>query len=197
MKELHVTIQAKNNLLLERRQELGLSQGRMAQLIGTNLDYYSALENMRLSPLTHKGKWRTTALKCAEYFDCSPEELFPKGIIAVDSSRAERTMDYDELSPPSLSEYGKRLLLLSEPESMVEANELAQQIRGLTTTLTPREEQVLQLRFGLNGQDLHTLNEVAEIYKVGPERIRQIESKALRKLRHPTRSRLLKAFVRT
>ncbi|RLE22099.1 MAG: hypothetical protein DRJ65_14620 [Acidobacteria bacterium] len=61
-------------------------------------------------------------------------------------------------------------------------------------SLTPREEQVLKLRFGIGDGTEHTLEEVGRTFNVTRERIRQIEYKALRKLRHPTRSQLLKPF---
>ena len=62
-------------------------------------------------------------------------------------------------------------------------------------TLTPREEMVLRLRFGLDDGRARTLEEVGREFKVTRERIRQIEAKALRKLRHPSRSRKLKDFL--
>jgi RNA polymerase sigma factor (sigma-70 family) len=62
-------------------------------------------------------------------------------------------------------------------------------------TLTPREERVLKMRFGLEDGTEHTLEEVGQIFAVTRERIRQIEAKALRKLRHPSRSRRLRAFL--
>ncbi len=62
-------------------------------------------------------------------------------------------------------------------------------------TLTPREESVIKMRFGLEDGSEHTLEEVGQSFQVTRERIRQIEAKALRKLRHPSRSRKLKAFV--
>jgi RNA polymerase primary sigma factor len=62
-------------------------------------------------------------------------------------------------------------------------------------TLSPREASVLRLRFGIDTDSDHTLEEVAEIFKATPERIRQIEAKALRKLRHPIRSKTLKTFT--
>jgi len=62
-------------------------------------------------------------------------------------------------------------------------------------TLTPREEKVIKMRFGLDDGSEHTLEEVGQSFAVTRERIRQIEAKALRKLRHPSRSRKLRAFL--
>lgn len=66
---------------------------------------------------------------------------------------------------------------------------------GVLKTLTPREERVLRLRYGLTDGRMHTLEEVGEEFNVTRERIRQIEAKALRKLRHPSRSKVLKDFL--
>jgi RNA polymerase primary sigma factor len=72
---------------------------------------------------------------------------------------------------------------------------LAEQTRKVLATLTPREEKVLRMRFGIGEKADHTLEEVGQDFAVTRERIRQIEAKALRKLRHPTRSRKLKNFI--
>jgi len=72
---------------------------------------------------------------------------------------------------------------------------LKDQISGVLDTLTPREQRVLRLRFGLDDGRARTLEEVGKEFKVTRERIRQIEAKALRKLRHPTRSRKLKDYL--
>ena len=74
---------------------------------------------------------------------------------------------------------------------------LAEQTRKVLATLTPREEKVLRMRFGIGEKADHTLEEVGQDFQVTRERIRQIEAKALRKLRHPTRSRKLKSFIET
>jgi len=74
---------------------------------------------------------------------------------------------------------------------------LAEQTRKVLATLTPREEKVLRMRFGIGEKADHTLEEVGQDFTVTRERIRQIEAKALRKLRHPTRSRKLKNFIDT
>ena len=72
---------------------------------------------------------------------------------------------------------------------------LREQIREVLHTLTPREEQVLKLRYGLEDGRTHTLEEVGKKFNITRERIRQIEAKALRKLRHPSRSKRLKDFL--
>ncbi len=72
---------------------------------------------------------------------------------------------------------------------------LREQLEEVLSTLTPREEQVLRMRFGLTDGKPHTLEEVGKEFDVTRERIRQIESKALRKLRHPSRSKKLRDFL--
>jgi RNA polymerase primary sigma factor len=72
---------------------------------------------------------------------------------------------------------------------------LAEQTRKVLATLSPREERVLRMRFGIGERSDHTLEEVGQDFEVTRERIRQIEAKALRKLRHPSRGKGLKSFV--
>jgi RNA polymerase primary sigma factor len=84
----------------------------------------------------------------------------------------------------------------SPTENLVSAS-LSEATRKILATLSAREERVLRLRFGIGQQDDHTLEEVGQDFEVTRERIRQIEAKALRKLRHPSRSKRLRAFVET
>ena len=83
---------------------------------------------------------------------------------------------------------------VSPAENMVNAA-LSETTRKVLATLTSREERVLRLRFGIGQQHDHTLEEVGQDFEVTRERIRQIEAKALRKLRHPSRSKRLRAFI--
>lgn len=84
--------------------------------------------------------------------------------------------------------------VLSPGESVINTN-LSDIIRKVLATLAPREEKVLRMRFGIGEKADHTLEEVGQDFDVTRERIRQIEVKALRKLRHPTRSKNLKSFI--
>ena len=81
------------------------------------------------------------------------------------------------------------------PSSAIVSLNLIEQTRRVLATLTPREEKVLRMRFGIGEESDHTLEEVGQDFNVTRERIRQIEAKALRKLRHPSRSDKLKVFV--
>ena len=84
--------------------------------------------------------------------------------------------------------------VISPAEAVININ-LKEQTESVLKTLTPREEQVIKMRFGLGDGSEHTLEEVGQRFSVTRERIRQIEAKALRKLRHPSRSRMLRAFL--
>ena len=83
----------------------------------------------------------------------------------------------------------------SQPSEEATYTLLREQLEEVLSTLTPREEQVLRMRFGLTDGKPHTLEEVGKEFDVTRERIRQIESKALRKLRHPSRSKKLRDFL--
>ena len=81
------------------------------------------------------------------------------------------------------------------PEEYTTHEMLKEEISDVLCTLTEREEQVLRLRFGLDDGSCKTLEEVGQMFGVTRERIRQIEAKALRKMRHPSRSKKLKDFL--
>ena len=84
--------------------------------------------------------------------------------------------------------------VISPAEAVISLN-LKEQTESVLQTLTPREERVIKMRFGVGDGKDHTLEEVGQSFAVTRERIRQIEAKALRKLRHPSRSRKLRAFL--
>jgi RNA polymerase primary sigma factor len=84
--------------------------------------------------------------------------------------------------------------IVSPAEAVINLN-LKEQTEAVLKTLTPREEKVIKMRFGVGDGSEHTLEEVGQNFAVTRERIRQIEAKALRKLRHPSRSRKLRAFL--
>ena len=86
-------------------------------------------------------------------------------------------------------------MMTHQPQDVAAYTMLKEQLNDVMSTLTPREAKVLRLRFGLDDGKARTLEEVGKEFDVTRERIRQIEAKALRKLRHPSRSKKLKDYM--
>jgi len=193
VKELELTIRVKNNLIKQRRENAGLSQIQVAKGAGVSVSAIQGFELMHLSPIHQRwGGWTATARKLATFFEVEPETLFPEGVLAVVQPVAVRTVDARDVKQ-IVSSYQERVL--RGPESELTRRELRAEVADLIGTLKEREQRVLAMRFGLTDGTDHTCEEVAEEFGVTRERIRQIEAKALRKLRHPSRVARLKPFV--
>ncbi len=133
----------------------------------------------------------------------SPEELAEKMEIPLDKVRKVLKIAREPISLETpigeeedshLGDFIEDKKFMLPADAAISLN-LAAQTRKVLATLTPREEKVLRMRFGIGEKADHTLEEVGQDFAVTRERIRQIEAKALRKLRHPTRSRKLKSFI--
>jgi RNA polymerase primary sigma factor len=133
----------------------------------------------------------------------SPEELAAKMELPIDKVRKVLKIAKEPVSLETpigeeedshLGDFIEDKAVISPAEAIINTN-LSEQTRKVLATLTPREEKVLRMRFGIGEKSDHTLEEVGQDFEVTRERIRQIEAKALRKLRHPSRSKRLKAFV--
>lgn len=132
-----------------------------------------------------------------------PEEIAEKMEMPVDKVRKVLKIAKEPISletpigeeeDSSLGDFIEDKNIINPSEAVISLN-LSEQTRRVLSTLTPREEKVLRMRFGIGEKSDHTLEEVGQDFFVTRERIRQIEAKALRKLRHPSRSKMLKAFV--
>jgi RNA polymerase primary sigma factor len=132
-----------------------------------------------------------------------PEEIAEKMDMPVDKVRKVLKIAKEPISLETpvgeeedshLGDFIEDKKVINPSEAIVNLN-LAEQTRRVLSTLTPREEKVLRMRFGIGEESDHTLEEVGQDFNVTRERIRQIEAKALRKLRHPSRSNKLKAFI--
>jgi len=133
----------------------------------------------------------------------TPEEIAQKIDLPVDKVRKVLKIAQEPISLETpigeeedshLGDFIEDKTAVSPIEAVIGLN-LERQTEEVLKTLTPREERVLRLRFGIGDGCDHTLEEVGQQFDVTRERIRQIEAKALRKLRHPTRSKKLKSFV--
>jgi RNA polymerase primary sigma factor len=133
----------------------------------------------------------------------TPEEIATKMEIPLDKVRKVLKIAKEPISLETpvgeeedshLGDFIEDKRIITPSDAVVNIN-LQEQTRKVLATLTPREEQVLRMRFGIGEKSDHTLEEVGQKFTVTRERIRQIEAKALRKLRHPSRSKRLKSFM--
>jgi RNA polymerase primary sigma factor len=133
----------------------------------------------------------------------TPEELATKLGMAVEKVRKVQKIAKEPLStetPVGDDEDGKLGDFLEDTNAILPVDaaiqtSLRQSVNRALASLTPREERVIRMRFGLGTSTDHTLEEVGQQFSVTRERIRQIEAKALRKLKHPSRSRLLRLHL--
>ena len=147
---------------------------------------------------------RTSRYLVQEYGrEPSPEEIAVKMEFPLDKVRRVLKIAKEPISLETpigeeedshLGDFIEDKTILSPGEAVVNFG-LSEQTRRALRTLTPREEKVLRMRFGIGEKADHTLEEVGRDFSVTRERIRQIEAKALRKLRHPSRSKKLKSFL--
>jgi len=135
--------------------------------------------------------------------EATPEEIAEKMELPLDKVRKVLKIAKEPISLETpigeeedshLGDFLEDKTIVSPADAVISMN-LAEQTRKVLATLTPREEKVLRMRFGIGEKSDHTLEEVGHDFEVTRERIRQIEAKALRKLRHPSRSKRLKSFM--
>jgi len=133
-----------------------------------------------------------TMEEIAEEMDV-PAELVRK-VFKLTKQPLSLDMPIGEEGDSQLGDFVEDKGAVNPAEAVVEAS-LGEHVRQVLSTLTPREEKVLRLRFGIGEKSDHTLEEVGRDFQVTRERIRQIEAKALRKLQHGVRSKLLRSYV--
>ena len=191
--DFDVVIKLRNNHLVAFRESMGWSVAQAAEKMGVSYVTYVEYENLRRSPLSYKypGKWKKSALRVAEYFQVSPDEIWPEAIQRVKQRCIQLKLD----GPQALALAGVEMKQLPAPDEFVEAAEMKTFVHAALDKLTPRERSILERRFGLTGKGPHTLEELSEADEVTRERIRQLENRAMWKIRHGTRAPVLREFV--
>lgn len=151
------------------------------------------LLNLKLCPVMWRNAYRPICLTLSSILDIDCATLFPQALYAQ-TWPTNLSVDIPLATFVGLGA-AKHLTLPPSSFEAVANRELRERMTAAVATLTPRETRVITRRFGLDGQGERTLDEVAQEHAVCRERIRQVEAKAMRKLRHPSRSRTLRPFV--
>jgi RNA polymerase sigma factor (sigma-70 family) len=185
----------RNARLFDSRKEMGFTAPAFAATVGISPGRLRLIETLKRVPTEDE------ICRMAIALEKMPEYLFPdKLLTAVQAGVfAKRQVELDAPQLDNLRLISRPMLLtdggLGQVEQKVDGQYLRSRIEKVFRTLAPREVKVLKLRFGLDGGNARTLDEVAAMLDVTRERIRQIEIQALRKLRHPSRSRFLAGTV--
>lgn len=203
--DIEVQVRIYNHRMREyarRAREVdGMTTREMCDEIGVSLGDWYALASLRKSPLLkfdslggsaakRKTPWRKAALRIARALLVTPDELWPDAVLQL--KERERTFYLDASQLQTIGGSAAGYL----PADPVERKEMQRDVGAMLDTLTPRERQVIEMRFGFGvWADESTLEDVAEQVDLTRERVRQIEAKALRKLRHPARAKHLKPHV--
>lgn len=193
MQEYRVDIKVRNNLILSKIEELGFSSP-LSFCQACNIPYPSLLNilNMKRSIYTSAGEIRPFVKKLCDFFKCLPEELFTANQAEACLKDNKRTMQVNEAEVKFMLEQGNNQKLLEDDYMQ---NQVAEGINQALNKLLPREKMVLEMRMGLNGNDVQTLEEIGKKMDISRERVRGIEAHALRKLRSPRISEGLRKFV--
>ena len=192
-KEFRVEVRVRNNLILKAMEENGISTiAELCRRASVSQSRLGEVVNLKRSPLNRHGEWQPVVLKVAGALKRLPEELFTREQqeLEVPSNRGSFEVSFEEVRGLIASRVGGHT-----PEAIAQSRELRTAIEKVLGTLTPREERIIRLRFGLGGEEEHTLEEVGKEFGVSRERIRDIEARALLKLKHPSRSQFLLEMV--
>ena len=195
MEEYRVEIKVKNNLLIRKIEKAGYkSVGefcRLNNMMG-QASQLGDIINLKASPLRSDGGWQSVILKCSDIIGCAPEDFFTDIQLKTILKSNKRSVQVNEAEMKFMLEQSSTKLL----DEVIEFDEKKKYLDKSLTTLASREQRVIDLRFGLNGEKEHSLEEMAQIMGVSRERVRQIEAKSIRKLRHPDRCRELHQLMR-
>ncbi|MBN1325973.1 sigma-70 family RNA polymerase sigma factor [Candidatus Falkowbacteria bacterium] len=192
MKEIRVEARLRNNILYHAIFDRFKSVASFCRKYKLCQSSVGGLLNLKRSPLARNKSYSVTCEKIAKIFRMTPDMLFPPALYKI--KQPERIWEISFSQLPSMSEL-KQLSAPSDPEKDIIEEEFKQSLAEALSLLAPREEQVLKYLYGLDGYEEKSLQEVGEIFHVSHTRIGQIRDKALRKLRHPTRIKLLRAHI--
>jgi len=195
--EYRVKVSVRNNLILKAIEDQGHeSIKHFCEVYDLKAVDVRNVINFTKRPMQPNGEFCTTANKLMEALGAAPTDLWTVEQLELGLTRnsVERVVGQKALDSLLGMDNGEMIAIESPDESVLN-KEKNLAVLDVVSSLTSREQKVLQLRFGLYGEEEHTLEETGKIIDVTRERVRQIEAKALRKLRHPSRRSKLQEVV--
>lgn len=195
MSDYRVEVKVRNNNLLRKLEECGYATIGEFCRRNDRMNWAGTLgefANLKKSPLDRYGKFLNIVEQMCDILQCSPEDLFSETQLTTALESNRRTMEVNEAEMMFALHNQQEQLAL---EDQTDLTNLPEKVINLLETLTPREAKVITMRFGLDGNETSTIETVARVFDVTRERIRQIEAKALRKLRHPSRHSIVRDYV--
>lgn len=197
MDEYRIDFKVRNNVILYKLEKAGYeSIGQVCRLHGM-MKYVGALGDivaMKKSPLLPDGEFRPCIIWLAEIVGCAEVDLFTDTQINTILKTNKKSISVNEAEMKFMlesSEQKNKML-----EEIVENDQMENSLNKELRTLTLREQKIINMRFGLGEYSrIYTLDECGKEVGCGRNRIRQIEQKALRKLRHPSRAGNLREFI--
>lgn len=189
-KDLRLIIQIRNNHLYKFRTERGWTQRDMANAAGVRESEYGEIERLIKYPTKRDDAWSEAALRLSSLVGIIPEVLFPEAFSHIEKTKIEREVSAEQVVA-AITEGQK---LLANPIELIAEKEKNIALEEALETLTERERLVLRLRFGLETGHEVFLKDIGSTLGICAERVREIEAKALRKLRHPSRARKIKEY---
>jgi transcriptional regulator with XRE-family HTH domain len=174
-KPLELELRLRNNELKSRRLQLGLSTTELAKKAGMQYGDYIRLENLKVTPYREDGSPRKGAALLCKFYRVLPEDLFPPDVRAVSNPV--------QFVPVGVDDMARLLGTAPDPETLALEEERRKGLPAALSELSKREAEVVRRRFGLDGEEPQLRSMIGAYFDVSPERIRQVEVRALRKLR--------------
>lgn len=185
-KDYEITVRVRNNRFLAKMREMGFETiADMSRASGIAQTQLGVIANMTKAAVQAGDKgWRVIVIRTSEFLRCLPEDIIPvaQREAPMRKRTASFTVDAGDVEQLTAS---LRSVAALPYDDLLRREALGQLNDALLRRLSPREQRVVSLLFGLDGGGERTLAQIAEQFDVGSERVRQIELRALRKLRHP------------
>lgn len=181
--DIRVTVKFRNNLLLTAMERAGFNQRELAERAGISQQVVNGFITMKQTARQkRRPDWRQNVLNISSALGVESEDLFS-------DFQQHQTLTKNNIELAQLSSTAALDLISPPPnaETHLIHLEASSALTSMLLTLTPREERIVRMRFGLGISTDYTLGDIGELFSISPERVRSIESKALRKLRHPSR----------